>query len=458
VYGYPASEATAGPFCNIRFNWIGPTVSNMRVLITGAYGLIGAACLAKLHAEGHVVVGAGRSITSARRRFPYAEWVQADFRELTDPESWRELLSGVDAVVNCVGALQDGARDDVTCVHVTAPAALFAACEQARVRVVHVSAVGASPTASTAFARTKGEAERELSERHLDWLILRPGLVIARGVYGGTALLRAAAGFPLVTPVLAAKPIHIVAIEDLAETVAWALRPGAPSRLTLDLVHPKPLTLGGIVSSYQSWLGFAPKPVVTLPRRVSAAIARAADALSWLGWRSPLRTTAITQLAEGIAGDPGTWIAAAGIVPKRLDEWMALHPATVQDRWFARLYVMKPIAITVLAAFWIATGIIALGPGWSGALQVTRLAGFGPADANIAVAVGAALDIALGIAVLIHRFSRAALIGMLAVSFAYLAAAAIAVPQLYADPLGSMLKVFPITLTIAFVLAILDER
>jgi hypothetical protein len=149
---------------------------------------------------------------------------------------------------------------------------------------------------------------------------------------------------------------------------------------------------------------------------------------------------------------------AAGIVPKRLDEWMALHPATVQDRWFARLYVMKPIAITVLAAFWIATGIIALGPGWSGALQVTRLAGFGPADANIAVAVGAALDIALGIAVLIHRFSRAALIGMLAVSFAYLAAAAIAVPQLYADPLGSMLKVFPITLTIAFVLAILDER
>ena len=130
----------------------------------------------------------------------------------------------------------------------------------------------------------------------------------------------------------------------------------------------------------------------------------------------------------------------------------------MQDRWFARLYVAKPIAITVLAAFWVATGLITLGPGWSRALQVMRLAGFNLVDAKIAVAAGAALDIALGIAVLIRRFTRAALVGMLALSFAYLAAAAIVVPQLYADPLGSMLKVFPIMLAIAFVLAILDER
>ena len=57
----------------------------MRVLITGAYGLIGAACLGKLHLEGHDVVGAGRSIVEARRRFPYARWIAADFHELTTP-------------------------------------------------------------------------------------------------------------------------------------------------------------------------------------------------------------------------------------------------------------------------------------------------------------------------------------------------------------------------------------
>jgi uncharacterized protein YbjT (DUF2867 family) len=431
----------------------------MRVLITGAYGLIGAACLAKLRLEGHDVVGAGRNIAQARRRFPYARWVTADFRQLTTPQSWHELLSGIDAVVNCVGALQDGARDDLERVHVTAPAALFTACEQKGVRrVVHISAVGAWAGGATVFARTKGETERDLSNRNLDWVILRPGLVLANGVYGGTALLRGAAGIPLVTPVIATKPIRIVAIEDVAETVAWALRPGAPGRLTFDLVYPRPMALSSIATSYRAWLGLKPQPVVTLPRPVTALTARVADALSWLGWRSPMRTTAIAQLAEGINGDPTGWIAATGIAPKSLDDLLALNPATVQDRWFARLYVLKPLAIAVLAAFWIATGIIALGPGWSGALLVMRLAGFGLAAAKIAITVGAVLDILLGVAVLIRPLCRAALITMLVVSLGYVVAAALATPHLLADPLGSILKIFPIMLATLFVLAILDER
>jgi uncharacterized protein YbjT (DUF2867 family) len=89
----------------------------MRVLITGAYGLIGAACLGRLRRAGHDLIGAGRSIEEARRRFPYAGWIVADFHALTTPASWHELLSGIDAVVNCVGALQDGARDDLRRVH-----------------------------------------------------------------------------------------------------------------------------------------------------------------------------------------------------------------------------------------------------------------------------------------------------------------------------------------------------
>jgi uncharacterized protein YbjT (DUF2867 family) len=431
----------------------------MRVLITGAYGLIGAACLAKLRLERHDLVGAGRNINQARRRFPYVRWVTADFRELTTPDAWCELLSGIDAVVNCVGALQDGARDDLERVHVTAPAALFAACERAGVRrVVHISAVGAGAGASTAFARTKGETERKLAERDLDWVVLRPGLVIASGVYGGTALLRGAAGVPLVSPIVAAKAIHVVAIEDVAATVAWALRPGASSRRTLELVHPQAMTLGSIVASYRTWLGLEPQPVVALPRQIAAVVSTVADALSWLGWRSPMRTTALTQLGEGIAGDPTEWMAATGIRPRSLDDVLALDPATVQDRWFSRLYVLKPLAIALLTAFWIISGIIALGPGWPGALLILRLAGFNLVGAKLAIIVGAALDITLGMAMLFRRTCRAALITSLVVSVGYVLAAAVAVPHLFVDPLGSMLKIFPIMLATLFVLAILDER
>ena len=94
----------------------------MRILLTGAYGLIGSAILPRLHRDGHDLIGAGRSLGEARLRFPFAQWHEADFIRLTTAEAWRPLLEGVDAVVNCVGVLQDGARDDVRVVQVQAPA------------------------------------------------------------------------------------------------------------------------------------------------------------------------------------------------------------------------------------------------------------------------------------------------------------------------------------------------
>ena len=115
----------------------------MRVLVTGAYGLIGAACLARLDAAGHEVVAAGRNIGGARRRAPYAQWVAADFNTLATAEAWLPLLHGVDAVVNCVGVLQDGLRDDVRRVQLDGTTALFDGCVRAGVRrVAHISAIG----------------------------------------------------------------------------------------------------------------------------------------------------------------------------------------------------------------------------------------------------------------------------------------------------------------------------
>ena len=42
-------------------------------------------------------------------------------------------------------------------------------------------------------------------------------------------------------------------------------------------------------------------------------VSAAADAIGWLGWRSPARSTAMAQLTAGVIGDPAAWIAATGI-------------------------------------------------------------------------------------------------------------------------------------------------
>ena len=129
--------------------------------MTGAYGLIGSACLARLHDAGHDVVGGGRSIAAARRRFPYAQWIEADFLRLQDAAAWQPLLGNVDAVVNCVGVLQDGWRDDVQRIQEAGTVALFDGCQRAGVRrIVHVSALGAGRPVRRDFHAPKPRRKR----------------------------------------------------------------------------------------------------------------------------------------------------------------------------------------------------------------------------------------------------------------------------------------------------------
>src|SRR5262249_50635878 len=95
----------------------------------------------------------------------------------------------------------------------------------------------------------------------LDWVILRPALVLAPAAHGGSAMLRGLAGVPLVTPVAAADSrLQIVSIDDVAATVALSLRPGAAARVTWELAHPQLLTLGALVRTLRDWHGFPPQP------------------------------------------------------------------------------------------------------------------------------------------------------------------------------------------------------
>jgi uncharacterized protein YbjT (DUF2867 family) len=432
----------------------------MRVLVIGAYGLIGSAILAALHRAGHELVGAGRSIASARRRFPYAQWVAADFHRLTTADAWAPLLAGIDAVVNCVGAFQTSARDDLRRIHVAAPLALFAACERAGIRrVIHVSAIGAGRDGPTEFATTKGESDARLAASDLGWLILRPGVVLSPGVYGASAMLRGLAGLPWRTPLIAAESaVQIVSVDDIADTVVWALGPGAALRAILDVVYPDPYTLGHLVAEQRRWLGFPPQPVWNLPPSLARLIAAVADGLGHLGWRSPARSTAVAQLAAAPTGDPAAWMTATGIRPKGLEEIFAAHPSTLQDRWFARLYALKPAAIACLSALFIVTGVISLGPGWSQGMALLAPAGLSDRTAAAVIIGGSLLDVALGIGLLVRRTARITLLAMLALTVLYLVIATILDPHLWTDPLGRLTKTIPVMLLMLFTLAVLDER
>lgn len=429
----------------------------MRIAVIGAYGLIGSYVSARLAADGHQVVGVGRDIDAAGRRFP-AEWKRADMATAS-VEEWTVVLADTVAVINCAGALQDSPRDDLKAVHVEGVRRLAEACEAIGVRrLVHISAAGVGPGRRTAFNNTKLEAETLLAKSALEWIILRPGLVFAQTAYGGTALLRGLAGFPGASPVVFGESlVQVIGAEDLAAAVARCLAPDAPTRVSLDMVHDEALTLIDLVGRLRGWLGLRPVRTVRLPLGVARVTAAVSDALAFLGWRSPMRTAALEQLRMGVRGRAED-AARLGVAPRSLDALLAAAPSGVQERWFARIYFAKPAILICLFAFWLLSGLIGLTVGLRDAIAILTASGMDAGVASGAVIGGSLVDIALALLLSWRPTAARALQGMLLVTIGYLLAGALVRPDLWLDPMGPLLKSIPAGFLAVAALATLDER
>jgi uncharacterized protein YbjT (DUF2867 family) len=337
-------------------------------------------------------------------------------------------------------------------------AALYEACEQRGVRrVVHLSAIGVDRGALTPFSESKLAGDKALMARDLDWIILRPSVVVGRAAYGGSALLRGLAALPILPVMPATGPLQIVQLEDVVATIAVFLRPQAPSRAVLELAGPERLTMTGVVAAYRRWLGWGEPRTVRMPVWFAGLMYRLGDVAGLLGWRPPIRTTAEREMVRGAVGDPSEWQRLTGIAPQALGEALAAHPASVQERWFARLYLLKPLVIGVLALFWIATGLVSLGPGYGNGLALMQEGGaawIGPQT----VVAGALADLAIGIGIAFRLTARPALYGAIGIALVYVVLGTWLVPRLWSDPLGPMLKIWPILVLHLVALAILDDR
>lgn len=425
----------------------------MNILILGATGFIGSHIAARLAAEGHAVTGLGRDTARLATRMPQITWVRADLGHLLTPESWKDLLADRDAVVNCAGALQDGLSDNLKDLQTRAQLALQDAAKTAGINlIVQISADTSGPSGETEFLATKRAADDALAASGLPFVILRPALVIGRNAFGGTALLRALAAFPFALPLVHAKsPVSTVTLDDVARAVSLAISGEIPCGSDLTLARQGG-TLASLVTEHRGWLGLPPAGEVGLPAIAAAPVSIIADALGWLGWRSPLRSTAMKVMRHGVSvtevQPPFPLEPAAA--------FLARNPAGVQDLWFARLYLLKPLMFLCLSAFWLASGLVPL-------LDPARAAGhFSPfmgQTAALSLTFATCLiDFILGLAVLYRPRTRLALCGMILVTIAYLAGSVFMEPALWLDPLGPMVKTLPsLVLTLA-ALAILDER
>jgi uncharacterized protein YbjT (DUF2867 family) len=411
----------------------------MRILITGSSGFIGQRLVESLRAAGHTVIEA------ARRAGGNCPTVEADFTRDFESAAWLPKLVGVDAVINTVGILREHGTQTFERVHVRAPQALFTACVAAGVRrVVHVSALGAEGGTSGYF-RSKRRADEILASLALEWTIVRPSLVF--GVGGASARLFTMLASLPVLPLPGGgrqlvQPIHI---DDLVLAITAIVQRPAFAHRHVALVGPEAVTLREFLARLRRILEIPDARVFAIPLPVMRLLA----AVAQLSRRSLLDRESLAMLEAGNTADTSDTRELLGGLPRPVEQFLAKDVRGLIARQ-AQLEWLLPVLRWSIALVWIWTGIVSLGL-YPRADSLTLLARTGITGvlADVALYAAAALDIALGLAILLLRRRRLVWVTQFALIVAYTVVITIKLPEFWLHPYGPVLKNLPLLACIA---------
>ena len=150
------------------------------VTIFGGSGFVGRYIARRMALEGWRVRVAVRSVNEAMFVRPYGVVGQVEpiFCNIRDDASVAAVTEGADAVVNCVGLLDEAGKNTFDAVHAEGAERIARIATELNVaRMVHISAIGADENSPSEYGRTKAEGEECVLRRFPSAVILRPSIV-----------------------------------------------------------------------------------------------------------------------------------------------------------------------------------------------------------------------------------------------------------------------------------------
>ncbi len=150
---------------------------NNIVTIFGASGFVGRHAIRAMAKEGWRVRAVTRRPNLANHVLPAGNVGQIQLLKGNTGHDGdvAKAVHGAGAVLNLTGVLFGQSFD---AVHVEAARRIAKACRQNGVEsLVHLSAIGADPQGSSAYAQSKGNGEKAVREEYPDATILRPSLI-----------------------------------------------------------------------------------------------------------------------------------------------------------------------------------------------------------------------------------------------------------------------------------------
>ena len=285
-----------------------------KVLLLGGSGFVGTYIANRLSQRGIelTIPTRRRERTKALIIQPGVSMPEAD---INCQQTLNELIAGHDAVINLVGILHS--RDvqlpysrDFAQAHVELPKKIVAACKANGVRrLLHMSALHASPKAPSEYLRSKGDGEAVVlaAQGELDVTVFRPSVVFGLGdsfLSMFASVLKKLPFFPLGFGQARFQPVWVA---DVADAFVDSIFNVETYGQAYDLVGPKTYTLRDLVE-YTAELCRSNASIVAL----SEGWAYLQAGLMWLAPKplmSPdnLRSMEVDSVADANSRTPANW-------------------------------------------------------------------------------------------------------------------------------------------------------
>lgn len=200
------------------------------VTIYGGSGFVGRYIARRMAKAGWRVRVAVRRPNQALhvRTYGVVGQVEPVFCNIRDDASVAAVMQGADAVVNCVGILNEVGRNRFGAVQAEGAGRIARiAAEQGVGRMVHISAIGADPDSDSAYQRSKAEGEALVRQHFPGAVILRPSVIfgIEDQFFNRFAgMTRFSPLLPVVGPQTRFQPVYV---DDVAKAAEQALISGA---------------------------------------------------------------------------------------------------------------------------------------------------------------------------------------------------------------------------------------
>lgn len=251
----------------------------MKLLVTGASGFIGSTFCQLAADSGHDVVAVVRPRAGAGRR-PAGTVVFGRIPYDVPPRAW----DGVEGVVHCAGGTRGEGWAESEALTVEGTRVLLAECARRGIRrFVFLSSQSAHEGATSAYGRTKFDAEEVIRASGVPHAILRPGLVFGPGAAGLFARMRASVEKLPVLPLLGGgiALVQPVDASDLSRAILRCLEmlPDAETALELNIGEPRGMKLRDFLQAVAVARTRRRKPELRIPLGPVKAVVAVAEAL-----------------------------------------------------------------------------------------------------------------------------------------------------------------------------------